>query len=102
MIFLSFGFLLALSIQRGELFRRQGREHHVIAVHDDHAPGLASAGDVDDATVILGILNQTLDGSRIGANQSDNAFCCDHVSIADVDKFHGNLHSAAGGGTNTV
>ena len=72
-----------------------GGKDHVLAVRDDHGARAAAAGHVDGASLVLGVLNEALDGGGIRADQCDHTVHGNHISKADVDKFHNFLLAGA-------
>ena len=60
----------------------------MLAVGDDDGAGAATAGHVNGAPLVLGVLDEALDGGGIRADQGDHTVNGYHVSKADVDKFH--------------
>ena len=72
----------------GNGFRFDGGEDDVIAVCENDGAGFSAAGNVDHATAIARVLDQTLDRRGIGADDGDDAVRCDHVAVSDADEFH--------------
>ena len=82
-----FSFRLARSAACHRL-RRQGRKDYMVGVHDEHGPGAAAIGRINEHPPLPRFLDQTLDRGRIGADHSHHPARADQIAKADVDQFH--------------
>ena len=60
----------------------------MVVVHNEHRPGLAPVGGVNEHAPLSGLLHHALDGRRLGADDGDEPSGGYHVSKSDVDQLH--------------
>ena len=72
----------------GNRFTLKICQNNVVTVGNDNASRFSAAGAVHRTSRVLCVLNETLDGGGIGADQGDDAVHGHHVAVADIDEFH--------------
>ena len=82
-----FSFRLARSAACHRL-RRQGRKDYMVGVHDEHGPGAAAIGRINEHPPLPRLLHQTLDRRRVGTDDGHHPPCADQIAKADVDELH--------------
>ena len=71
----------------GNSLRLQCRQDDVLRIGDDNRAGFAPAGDINDAPVVLRVLDQALDGCRIRADHCNDFIRIDNIAKTDMYKL---------------
>ena len=60
----------------------------MVAVRNYNGAGASAAGNVDKSARLILLCNKSFYRRGFGADNSDNPMCRNHISEADIDKFH--------------